>query len=146
VAYTLTAQRTLGAGCATRADCASDYRNQLFRGDCQAGACVPIAGGGTIAEGGACDSISDCASGLSCPSFFFVANADTRNTCARTCTNDGGCNALGSNYVCTTYLVTNRCVQKCTTDDHCPVDVDIDPSAGPWYRLRCHLPTGRCIP
>ena len=33
----------------------------------------------------ACDRQADCATGLSCPSFFFVSNADTRDVCARSC-------------------------------------------------------------
>ncbi|MEO7092755.1 MAG: hypothetical protein ABI175_05860, partial [Polyangiales bacterium] len=52
VTYTLTTQRTLGAACTGAADCATEYRNQLFRGACSAGACVPIDGNGAVAEGG----------------------------------------------------------------------------------------------
>lgn len=144
VGYTLAVQRTAGSGCTTRAQCAAEYRNQEFRGDCVAGACVRIDGAGAVTEGNACDSASDCATGLSCPSFFFVSNADTRDQCERTCANDAGCAALGSNYVCTTYLVTNICVQKCTSDDQCPTSIDDPPASGPWYRLRCDLLTGKC--
>lgn len=146
VGYTLTVQRTLGAGCTSRADCASEFRNQLFRGDCVAGACVRIDGAGQVAEGGACDSVSDCGSGMSCSSFFFVANADTRDVCARTCSGDADCAPLGGNYVCTTYLITNFCVQKCTSDAQCPTSVETQPNSGPWYRLTCQLATGRCAP
>jgi hypothetical protein len=146
VGYTLTAQRTLGAGCTSRADCASEYRNQLYRGDCVAGSCVEIDGAGLVPEGGACDSISDCGKNASCASFFFVANADTRDVCARTCNNDNQCMQLGSDYVCTTYLITNFCVQKCTTDAQCPTSLDSTPTSGPWYRLTCQLATGRCDP
>lgn len=146
VPYTLTAQRTQGTGCTTRADCATEYRNQLFRGDCQAGACVSIAGNGAVAQGGACDSVSDCASGLSCPSFYFAADADTRDVCTPGCSSDADCSALGADYVCTGYLITNICVQKCTSDDHCPVALDSKPVSGPWYRLRCQASTGRCVP
>jgi hypothetical protein len=144
--YTLTAQRTLGAACTTRADCATEYRNQVFRGDCVDGACVKIDGAGLVTEGGACDSVSDCGSGMSCPSFFFVANADTRGVCGRTCSGDPDCAALGSDYVCTTYLITNFCVQKCTTSDQCPTSLDSRPVSGPWYRLSCQVATGRCVP
>ncbi|HUS29478.1 MAG TPA: PPC domain-containing protein [Kofleriaceae bacterium] len=142
--YTLTAQRTAGAGCTARSQCAAEHRNQLFRGDCVAGACVPIDGAGALTEGNACDSVSDCASALSCPSFYFTANADTRDVCARSCTTDAGCSALGSNYVCSTYLDTNMCVQKCTADDQCPTTFD-QPSTGPWYRLHCDIPSGKCM-
>jgi hypothetical protein len=143
IGYTLAVQRTAGAACTTRSQCAAEFRNQLYRGDCVAGACVRIDGAAAVTEGNACDSISDCGSGLSCPSFFFTANADTRDVCARTCTNDAGCSALGASYVCSTYLDTNMCVQKCTSDLQCPTTFD-QPSSGPWYRLRCNTTTGKC--
>lgn len=146
VTYTLTAQRTLGPGCSTAADCAGEYRNQLFRGSCTAGACVPIDGDGAVAEGGHCDSQSDCAGALQCPSFYFVSDGDTRDTCARSCSDDTGCAPLGSSYVCTTYFSNNFCVQKCTEDDQCPTMIQSAPAAGPWRRLSCDLPTGRCVP
>jgi hypothetical protein len=146
VDYTLTAQRTPGTGCTSRADCASEYRNQVWRGACVAGACVRIDGAGLVAEGGACDSRSDCGSGLACPSFFFTADADTRAVCARTCTSDSACAPLGASYVCTTYLITNFCVQKCTSDAQCPTSLDSRPTSGPWYRLRCDVASGRCVP
>jgi hypothetical protein len=143
VAYTLTATRTTGAACTSSADCASEYRNQIYRGSCSAGACVKIDGANAISEGGACDSQSDCASTLSCPSFFFVANADTRATCARGCTNDSQC---GTGFVCTTYFANNFCVRGCTTDAQCPTSLDDQPVSGPWYQLRCNVSTGRCAP
>lgn len=144
VAYTLSVQRTLGSGCTSRADCAAEYRNQIYRGDCQAGACVPIQG--PVAEGGACDSRSDCGPNLSCSSFLFVAGADTRDVCARYCSTDADCAPLGSDYVCSTYLaVSNFCVQKCTTDAQCPTTT-APPVAGlPWDRLSCQLYSGRCL-
>ena len=144
--YTLTAQRTAGTGCTSRTQCATEYRNQLFRGDCVAGACVKIDGAGLVAESGACDSVSDCGSNMSCASFLFVANADTRDVCARTCSGDADCGPLGSDYVCTTYLIQNFCVQKCTGNEQCPTSLDSQPTSGPWYRLSCQLSTGRCVP
>ncbi|HEY5924881.1 MAG TPA: hypothetical protein VIV11_24540 [Kofleriaceae bacterium] len=146
VAYTITAQRTTGSSCTSRADCASEYRNQIFRGDCVGGACVTIDGAGLVPELGACDSISDCGSNMSCASFLFVANADTRDVCARTCSADTDCAPLGGNYVCSTYLITNFCVQKCTSDVQCPTALSSTPTSGPWYRLSCQLATGRCVP
>jgi hypothetical protein len=146
VGYTVTAQRTAGSGCANRSQCATEYRNQLFRGDCVSGACVKIDGAGLVNEGGACDSVSDCGSTMSCASFLFVANADTRDVCARTCSADADCAPLGGNYVCTTYLISNFCVQKCTADEQCPTSLDSAPTSGPWYRLRCQASTGRCVP
>lgn len=146
VAYTLTAQRTYGAACTAEADCAAEYRNQIYRGTCYAGACVAIDGAGTVAEGGACDSMSDCAPGLSCPSFYFVAGGDTRETCARACANDAECAPLGAGFVCTTYFSANFCVPGCTEDDHCPTSINAIPPTGPWSRLRCDVPTGKCQP
>lgn len=146
VPYTIAVHREEGTGCTTRADCASEYRNQLFRGECTAGSCVALAGDGAVAAGGACDSVSDCASGLSCPSFFFTANADTRDVCAPTCTSDSDCAAIGADYVCTGFLIQNLCVQKCTSDAQCPIDADSQPVSGPWYRLRCQTDTGKCVP
>jgi hypothetical protein len=145
VAYTLTAQRTDGAGCTTAADCAAEHRNQIFRGDCSAGACVSIDGEGIVPQGGACDSSSDCATGLACPSFYFVADADTRDRCEPTCGSDGDCAPLGGDFVCTTYLYTNFCVEKCTSDDQCPTSLSMQPTAGPWFRLSCDVPSGRCL-
>jgi hypothetical protein len=146
VEYTLSAVRAGGPGCYDAGDCAAEYRNQLFRGDCVAGACVPIDGDGEVGELGACDSTSDCAPDLACPSFFFVADADRRGVCARGCTYDTDCEALGEDYVCTTYLAENFCVQKCTTDDHCPTSVSASPAYPPWYRLDCQPSSGRCLP
>jgi hypothetical protein len=147
VIYTLTTQRTLGSGCTGAADCAAEYRNQIFRGQCTAGACVQIEGNGAVAEGGRCDSQSDCALALQCPSFFFVQNADTRETCARSCTDDTACAPLGASFVCTTYFSNNFCIQKCTADDQCPTVISSAPlDAGPWRRLTCDVPTGRCVP
>ncbi|HEV7554000.1 MAG TPA: hypothetical protein VGO00_01030 [Kofleriaceae bacterium] len=140
VSYTVNATRTLGTGCTTTADCAADYRNQLYRGSCDAGACVRIDGNGMVPTGGACDSTDDCAAGR-CPSFFFVANADTREVCEPTCSNDVDC---GHGFVCTTYLTTNFCVAKCTDDEQCPTLVDEQPATGPWSRLTCDVASGRC--
>jgi hypothetical protein len=144
VPYTVTSHRTLGAACTAASDCAAEYRNQIFRGDCVAGACIDIAGNGGVAQGGACDSQSDCANGLDCPSFFFVADASTRDVCEPTCASDNDC--PGSDYTCTTYLQHNFCVQKCTTDAQCPTVLDSEPTSGPWYQLSCQVATGRCLP
>jgi hypothetical protein len=146
VAYTLTTQRTFGSACTGAADCANEYRNQIYRGRCLAGACVAVDGAGAVAEGGSCDSQSDCGANLWCPSFFFVSDSNTRDTCARECTTDPDCAALGTGFVCTTYLADNFCVRKCTEDDHCPTSIQSSPTSGPWDRLSCDLPTGRCVP
>lgn len=146
VSYTLAGQRVSTTGCTTRADCAADYRNQVFRGNCDNGACVSIIAKSQTA-GAACDSEDDCAGNLACPDFFFVADADTRSVCAPHCANDIDCAvALGSNYVCTTFLATaNFCVRSCTTDEQCPTDPSSQPLVDPWYRLTCQTSTGRCV-
>lgn len=146
VSYNVTAHRTLGTGCQQASDCATEFRNQIFRGNCDAGACVPIDGNNAVAEGGSCDSQSDCASGLNCPSFYFVADAATRDVCAPSCASDADCSGLGADYTCTTYLQHNFCVQKCQTDLECPTVVGSQPQIGPWYRLSCQQSTGRCLP
>ena len=146
VMYTVTSHRSLGAGCTTSTDCAAEHRNQIFRGSCTAGACVAIEGSGALSEGNACDSQSDCATGLECSSFYFVENASTRDVCARTCNDDDDCAALGASYTCTTYLQHNFCVQKCSDSLQCPTVVGTQPSSGPWYRLSCQQSTGRCLP
>jgi hypothetical protein len=143
VSYTLLAQRTLGAACTSAADCASEFRNQIFRGRCDAGACVRIDGGGAIGEGGACDSQSDCGLALHCPSFFFMADADTRETCSASCGDDSDCLP---GFACTTYLANNFCVAKCTSDAQCPTAPTSPPETGPWFRLSCDVPSGHCLP
>lgn len=147
IAYTLTGQRVSTVGCTTPADCATNFRNGVHRGECASGACVDITATNRAA-GEACDNESDCADDLACPDFYFVANADTRSVCAPYCTDDTQCAALGAgaDYVCTTYLATeNFCVQKCQTDDECPTDPSSEPLSGPWYRLSCQTSTGRCV-
>jgi hypothetical protein len=141
--YSIVAQRTPGSPCQSSADCAAEFRNQIYRGSCEAGACVDITGSGAVGLGSACDSQSDCATGLECPSFYFVEDADTRDVCEPTCTDDAQC---GPGYVCTTYLQQNFCVQYCTDDLQCPVVTGDQPQTGPWARLSCQQSTGRCLP
>ncbi|MCE9571709.1 MAG: pre-peptidase C-terminal domain-containing protein [Deltaproteobacteria bacterium] len=143
--YTLSAHRTTDA-CTSTADCAATFRNQLYRGDCNGGACDRLDGNGTIPPGGACDSVSDCASGASCASFFFVADADTRDVCGTFCDTDHDCAGMGAGFVCTTYLAQNFCVKRCTSDDQCPTSVTTSPSVPPWAQLACEPFTGRCLP
>lgn len=145
VPYTLTAQRTIGAACTSAADCAAEYRNQIYRGDCVDGSCVAIAGDGALGAGAQCDSASDCATGLYCPSFYFVADADTRETCEHGCDVDDDCSDLGAGFVCTTYAFHNFCVNRCTDDEQCVTDPGSTPATPPWYRFTCD-PTGHCLP
>ncbi len=144
-AYTLRTARVADA-CTGAADCAAEYRNQIYRGDCAGGACRAIDGGSALGTGAACDSVSDCASGSSCSSFFFTANADTRDVCGPYCAHDSDCGALGPGFVCTTYLQQNFCVAKCTNDAQCPVSVSTVPQTPPWARLSCDRSSGRCLP
>jgi hypothetical protein len=141
--YTLRTLRAADA-CSAPSDCAAVYRNQLYRGACQGGACVAIDGKGALPPGTACDSVSDCAAGSSCASFFFTANADTRDVCGTYCTHDSDCAAMGPGFVCTTYLQQNFCVEQCTSDNQCPVSVTTAPTSPPWARLRCDKLTGHC--
>jgi Bacterial pre-peptidase C-terminal domain len=144
-AYTLRTARVADA-CTSAADCAAQFRNQIYRGACDGGACRDIDGGGALAPGAACDSVSDCATGSSCASFFFTAGADTRDVCGPYCAKTSDCAGLGAGYVCTTYLPQNFCVQRCTSDLECPVSVTTVPTAPPWARLRCDKTSGRCVP
>ena len=147
VPYQLTVTRMSTTGCTSTADCASTFINQIYRGTCASdGACVDIDGNGALDVGAPCDSSDDCATGEQCPAFFFVANADTRSVCAPNCVTDADCASAGSDYVCSTYLDANLCVQKCTDDDQCPRIPDAAPTTPPWAFLTCDLPSGQCLP
>jgi len=143
-AYTLRTARISDA-CVDADDCGAEYRNQIYRGACSGGACVPIDGAGALPLGAACDSVSDCAAGSSCASFFFTANADTRDVCGAYCAHDSDCASMGPGFVCTTYLQQNFCVEKCTADLECPVSVSTVPNTPPWARLRCDKTSGHCV-
>ncbi len=146
VRYQVAVRRDGVALCTTAADCAAEHRNQLFRGQCSAGACVSLDGRGSSRDGERCDSRSDCASGA-CSSFFFAADADERSLCTPQCQTDDECAVLGESFVCTTYLDENICVARCDRDEHCPALLSIPPFPGqPWYRLSCNPVTGRCMP
>lgn len=142
-AYTITATDQGAMACVGPADCAAEFDNQLFRGNCTGGACAQIEGDGALGDAAACDSTDDCASGL-CTSFFFNENADTRSVCTTACTSDAECAPLGGNYVCTDFLFENFCVQQCADDLQCPVLPGVAPQAGPWRRLTCETVSGRC--
>lgn len=147
--YGISAVRQTGGACTSAADCAVEYQNQVFRGDCVDGACQRIQGLGLREPGERCDSGSDCTPDSSCPSlfsslFFFIADADTRKVCGNYCADDGDCAGLGPDFVCTTYMSNNFCVQKCTTDDHCPIRPFVWADPPPWERYTCQLSTGKC--
>jgi hypothetical protein len=143
VPYTISATRVTGQACSATVDCAAEYRNQLFRSVCNAGACEYRIGTGALAVGEVCDSDADCTN-QTCAAYPFVAEAATRSVCTTACATDVDCAALGTDYVCTDYLTNDECVQKCTADDHCPAVVGAQPSTGPWFRLQCTLATGKC--
>lgn len=145
--YTLSVSRDTGSTCSSPADCAAEYRNQVYRGDCDAGACVAIEGDGQLPLAAACDSTTDCNAGDDelCSSFYFAADADARSVCTPSCSTDAQCEAtMGKGYVCTTYLIENFCVQECTMDEHCPALLTLTPTNPPWARLECEVATGKC--
>lgn len=143
VDYTLRATRGAADPCGSVADCAVEYRNQGFRSICSAGACELRIGDGSLAEAAVCDSDPDCQSGV-CASFPFTADSDTRSLCTRGCSSDAQCAGLGADWVCTTYLASNECVRRCTADEQCPISLSFLPQSGPWFRLTCNVPTGKC--
>lgn len=144
--YTISATRIVGDACNSAADCAAEFRNQIFRGDCVGGACRAIDGGGLRDPGERCDSDSDCVAAANCASFFFVADADTRMVCGDFCDSDADCAGMGTDFVCTTYLSDNFCVEKCALDEHCPTVPYSYPDVLPWLRFTCQISTGRCLP
>jgi len=89
--YGISATRITGDSCGSAADCAAEFRNQTFRGDCVGGACQVIDGQGTRAPGDRCDSDSDCVANANCASFYFVSDADTRMVCGNSCGGDLDC-------------------------------------------------------
>lgn len=146
VPYTISATRITGGACTGIDDCAAEWRNQVFRGDCVGGACVRIDADGTRGPGERCDRASDCDDGSTCSSFYFVSDADTRMECGAYCGSDADCAGHGAGYVCTDYLTYNFCVQRCAEDAHCPTIPTSRPSTGPWVRFECDVTTGRCVP
>jgi len=144
--YSISATRVTGGACTSAADCAAVFTNQVFRGDCVSGACRAIDGQGLRHAGQRCDSGSDCTPDSNCASFYFVADSDTRMVCGNYCNSDADCAGLGADYVCTTYLVDNFCVQKCTSDDQCPTVPSQPPITPPWLRFSCQTSSGRCLP
>jgi hypothetical protein len=144
--YTISATRITGDACSSPADCAAEFRNQVFRGDCVGGACQRIDGNGQRDVGERCDSDSDCVSAANCASFYFVADADDRMVCGNYCDSDADCAGLGPSFVCTTYLSDNFCVEECLIDAHCPTVPTSYPDVPPWLRFTCQTSTGRCLP
>ena len=139
--YTLIAHSAPPApACTSAADCAGEYRNQIFRGECSAGACVAIDGDGAVAAGRRVRQPVRLRAGLACPSFFFVAERRHPRRLRAELRRRRRVPALGAGYVCTTYLQHNFCVQQCTTDDAVPDRDSTRPADhGPWYRLTCDV-------
>lgn len=159
VAYTITAEIAPGA-CTASSDCADEYRNQVLRGHCdtERGACERIVGAGMLGEGEACDSPSDCASGLCTygasrlrqfgfdASWFlgiYGSDAATRAVCTTGCESDDDC---GDGLVCTTIFGNdNHCTLPCESRTQCPIDAYRPPEAGQsWYHLTC-TNDGHCV-
>jgi hypothetical protein len=145
VAYTITATRTATQTCATSADCAAVYSNQLYRGDCTAGACQFIPAG-TAAAGAACDSSDDCLSG-ECSYIAFESDAD-KSVCTQTCTSSADCAGLGTGFACTTGFSSNVCVPSCTVDLECGANTQSSmlDVGQPWNYFTCTVATGACSP
>jgi hypothetical protein len=143
--YTLEVARTTGSVCATAADCATEYDNQIYRGACDtgSGACEPIAGAGAVAVGGACDTADDCVPEAElCTAFSFTPNLDTRGSCAAACTGDGECDP---GQVCMTHSGGGFCSLPCAADVDCPVLVASEPApTEPWAHFSCDAKTGKC--
>ncbi|RYE94089.1 MAG: hypothetical protein EOO75_02890 [Myxococcales bacterium] len=141
--YTLSFARTAGK-CTSLADCAKDGSSSVLRGSCTAaGACVDIAGQGSVAKDGACDSDDDCSSGV-CAASLFNTDAARFAFCSSACTADAQC---GANQVCTAVFETNHCTARCTKDSECPIygldSIPLVPGAT-WDYLTCNVATGKC--
>jgi len=145
IPYTITATRTAATACVTRADCASVYSTQLYRGSCNAGACEFIPSG-TAADGAPCDSFDDCNSG-DCSYIAFESDAD-KSVCTHSCTSSTECASLGTGFACTTGFTTNVCLPGCAQDLECGANVNSSAldSGQPWNYFTCTASTGACSP
>lgn len=141
--YTITATRTAAQACTGPADCAAVYKNQLFRGDCAAGACGFIAPG-AAATGALCDSSDDCGSGL-CSYFPFEADA-AESICTESCVSTADCVTVGAGLTCTSGSF-GLCVPTCTANIECGADPYdgglLDPDHS-WHYYACNSTTGVC--
>jgi hypothetical protein len=137
-AYTLTATTTAATTCASADDCDNVFSTQIYRGDCDAGACHFIAPTTPIASG-ACDSADDCTSGM-CSYLLFEDDAHL-SVCTTACTASADCVGAQTGFTCTTPFNTNFCVPACTGNLDCGVNagsatVETAPPA-PWDYLTC---------
>jgi len=139
--------RTTAQTCTTSAQCAAEYKNQIYRGTCVTagagtGSCTFITTTGG-ANGAACDSAGDCMGGR-CSYITFDADAQD-SVCTTTCTSDANC-AFSGGLKCTTGLQTNFCVPSCTSDLECGANVGSATltSGQPWDYLTCTTATGVC--
>ena len=141
--YTITATRTLAQVCAGPADCAAEYADQLFRGDCAAGACEFIAPG-AAATGALCDSSDDCLSGL-CSYVSFEADAH-ESLCTEPCTTTADCVTVGAGLTCTSGSF-GMCVPTCASNLDCganPYDGGLLEPDHPWHYYACNTAIGVC--
>jgi hypothetical protein len=142
--YAITAKRMPEAGkCSSKADCASTFAFQLYRGTCDAavGVCRPISGNGQLGEGAHCDDDKDCLSGL-CSYQPFTRNAHERSFCTRLCDEQSPC---PSSQRCATYLLNEMCVDACEVDDECNASTSSVPPEGKnWAYLICNKASGNC--
>lgn len=144
-AYTISATRTGAQTCASRADCATTYSTQLYRGDCTGGVCQFIAGG-PRADGAFCDSSDDCTSG-ECAYTPFEDDAD-KSVCTHACSAAADCTALGADFRCTTFTSANVCLPSCLRDLDCGAAAgsSMITSGQPWNYFTCTAATGACGP
>ncbi len=142
--YTIRATATNGS-CTADADCADEFKTQIYRGDCNTGtgACVPINGAGSLLRDVACDSNDDCASGQ-CSYMDFQDSAEL-SVCTVTCNVSSEClTAHGPGYSCTVPFATNFCHPDCSSN----LDCGALPGSGlvdegePWDYLSCNA--GSC--
>lgn len=137
VPYTVRATRSVAQTCTSRTDCAAEFANQVYRGNCASGVCQFIAPG-ALATGMPCDSGDDCMSER-CSYSIFESDAQD-SVCSIACTATSQCTtALGAGFACTAGLgADNHCQPTCGNDFECGVDPNAMPAAGnPWDYLTC---------
>lgn len=141
--YTLTVTKTPAQTCTTSTQCAAEHATQLYRGACTGGTCqfITTLGG---ADGSACDSGDDCASG-NCSYSLFEADAE-KSACTTACTTTSDCAALGADFRCTSFAANNLCLPSCADDVQCGANTGSSSlTVGqPWDYFTCTPATGVC--
>lgn len=143
--YTITFTRTAAQSCTGPADCAAEYSTQVYRGMCNGAAGCNFIPDGARADGAACDSRSDCLSGL-CSYSRFESDAD-KSVCTIECAVTDDC-AVIPGTACTDGFVTELCIPTCASDLECgAAQGNATVTTGePWHYLSCTVATGICTP